>query len=162
MSDAEFHENLVELLARVRDRHVIFLGRAHGAAAMMLPIETCWENGIKLYVVTKVDPGTATRTLKPGARVSYWNGIPIDRYIRLSANLFDGGNEAAALTRSLAFLTHRPLNRFGPPLEWVDLASLSMALRLRSGSHGSVSTLRLPPPIPASVATSPVLAATCR
>jgi hypothetical protein len=28
MSDAEFHENLVELLGRVRDRHVIFLGRA--------------------------------------------------------------------------------------------------------------------------------------
>lgn len=124
MSDAEFHENLVELLARVRDRHVIFLGRAPYGAAAMVPftIETCWENGIKLYVVTKVDPGTATKTLTPGARVSHWNGIPIDRYIRLCANLFDGGNEAAALARSLAFLTYRPLNRFGPPLEeWVDL-----------------------------------------
>ena len=124
ISDAELHENLVELLARVRDRHVIFLGRAPYGAAAMVPftIENCWENGIQLYVVTKVDPGTATKTLKPGARVSHWNGIPIDRYILLCANLFDGGNEAAALARSLAFLTHRPLNRFGPPLEeWVDL-----------------------------------------
>lgn len=124
MSDAEFHGNLVELLARVRDRHVIFLGRAPYGAAAMVPftIETCWENGRQIYVVTKVDPGTPAKTLKPGARVSHWNGIPIDRYIRLSANLFDGGNEAAALARSLAFLTHRPLNRFGPPLEeWVDL-----------------------------------------
>lgn len=124
MSDAEFHATLVELLARVRDRHVIFLGRAPYGAATMVPftIETCWENGDQLYVVTKIDPGAPTKTLKPGARVSHWNGIPIDRYIRLSANLFDGGNEAAALARSLAFLTHRPLNRFGPPLEeWVDL-----------------------------------------
>ena len=49
MSDAEFHENLVELLARVRDRHVIFLGRAPYGAAAMVPftIETCWENGIQ-------------------------------------------------------------------------------------------------------------------
>jgi Peptidase family S41 len=124
MSDAEFHESLVELLARVRDRHVIFLGRAPYGAAAMVPftIETCWENGIQLYVVTKLDPGTATKSLQPGARVSHWNGIPIDRYVRVNANLFDGGNEAAALARSLAFLTHRPLNRFGPPLEeWVDL-----------------------------------------
>ena len=124
MSDAEFHETLVELLARVRDRHVIFLGRAPYGADAMVPftIEACWENGIQLFVVTKLDPGLPTKTLQPGARVSHWNGIPIDRYIRLNANLFDGGNEAAALARSLAFLTHRPLNRFGPPLEeWVDL-----------------------------------------
>jgi hypothetical protein len=124
MSDAEFHENLVELLGRVRDRHVIFLGRTPYGAAAMVPftIETCWENGIQLFVVTKLDSGTQTKTLQPGTRVSHWNGIPIGRYVRLNANLFDGGNEAAALARSLAFLTHRPLNRFGPPLEeWVDL-----------------------------------------
>ena len=102
ISDAELHENLVELLVRVRDRHVIFLGRAPYGAAAMVPftIENCWENGNQLYVVTKVDPGTPTKRLKPGARVSHWNGISIDRYIRLCANLFDGGNEAASLARS--------------------------------------------------------------
>lgn len=124
LSDAEFHENLVEILARVRDRHVMFYGRAPYGAAAVLPfiIETCWDSGTEIYVVTKVDPGTTFKELKVGARVSHWNGIPIDRYVRLIANLFDGGNEAASLARSLAFLTHRPLTQFGPPLEeWVDL-----------------------------------------
>jgi len=39
-------------------------------------IETCWESGIQLYVVTKLDPGTTTNALQPGARVSHWNSIP--------------------------------------------------------------------------------------
>ncbi|WP_367372167.1 S41 family peptidase [Pseudomonas lini] len=124
LSDAEFHENLVVILARVRDRHVIFYGRAPYGVAAVLPftVETCWDSGSEIYVVTRVDPRATFKLLQPGARVSHWNAIPIDRYVRLVANLFDGGNEAASLARSLAFLTYRPLTRFGPPLEeWVDL-----------------------------------------
>ncbi|MGO6854988.1 S41 family peptidase [Rhizobium beringeri] len=124
LSDAEFHENIVEIVARVRDRHLTIRGRAPYGAAAILPfmVETCWENGAKIYVVTKIAAGVALKALKTGARVTHWNGIPIDRYVRLTANLFDGGNEASSLARSIAFLTHRPLNQFGPPLEeWVDL-----------------------------------------
>lgn len=124
LSDAEFHENLVEIIARVRDRHVIFLGRTPygSAAAVPFTIETCWDSGRQIYVVTKVGGSPASKKLVPGARVTHWNGIPIERYVRLTANIFDGGNEAASLARSLAFLTYRPLTRFGPPLEeWVDL-----------------------------------------
>ncbi|MDM0071635.1 S41 family peptidase [Variovorax sp. J31P207] len=124
LSDAEFHENLVQILARVRDRHVMFFGRATYGIAAVLPftIETCWDGEGEIYLVTKTDADTVFKSLRPGARVSHWNGIPIDRYVRLTANVFDGGNEAAALARSLAFLTKRPLTQFGPPLEdWVDL-----------------------------------------
>jgi hypothetical protein len=124
LTDAEFHENLVEILARVRDRHVMFYGRAPYGVAAALPftIETCWDGGTEIHVVTEVDDPASMKSLRVGARVSHWNGIPIDRYVRLTANLFDGGNEAASLARSLAFLTHRPLTQFGPPLEeWVDL-----------------------------------------
>ena len=57
--------------------------------------------------------------------MTHWNGVPIEKFIKLNANIFDGGNEAASLARSLAFLTHRPLGRFGPPLEeWIDLRFL--------------------------------------
>lgn len=124
LSDAEFHENIVEIVARVRDRHVGFYGRAPYGVSAGLPfiIETCWDSETKIYVVTWVDPNATVKSLQPGARVTHWNGIPIDRYVRLTANLFDGGNEASSLARSLAFLTHRPLTQFGPPLEeWVDL-----------------------------------------
>lgn len=127
LTDGEFHESLVEILARVRDRHVMFFGRSpYGFSAVLpLTIETCWDNGNELYVVTKIDAGASLKTLSVGARVSHWNGIPMDRYVRLNANVFDGGNEAASVARSLAFLTHRPLTQFGPPLEeWVDLRFL--------------------------------------
>lgn len=124
MSDAEFHESLTEIIARVRDRHVVFSGRAPYGSAASVPftVESCWDAGGEIYVVTKIDSAAVFKKLVPGARLTHWNGIPIDRYVRLMANLFDGGNEAASLARSLAFLTHRPLVRFGPPLEeWVDL-----------------------------------------
>jgi hypothetical protein len=127
LTDGEFHESLVEILARVRDRHVMFFGRSPYGSSAVLPftIETCWDNGSELYVVTKIDSGTSLKSLSVGARVTHWNGIPIDRYVHLNANLFDGGNEAASVARSLAFLTHRPLTQFGPPLEeWVDLRFL--------------------------------------
>lgn len=125
LSDSEFHENIVVILARIRDRHIVFYGRAPYGVSAVLPftIEKCWDRGTEIYVVTKVDSSATFKLLQPGARVSHWNAIPIDRYIRLIANFFDGGNEAASLARSLAFLTFRPLTRFGPPLEeWVDLS----------------------------------------
>lgn len=124
LTDAVFHESLIDIIARVRDRHVSFSGRSPYGRAAVLPftIEVCWDASSKIYLVTKVAPGTTFKSLRPGARVTHWNGIPIDRYVRLNANIFDGGNEAASLARSLAFLTARPLSRFGPPLEdWVDL-----------------------------------------
>jgi hypothetical protein len=124
LTDAEFHESIVEIIARVRDRHVMYYGRAPYGVAAALPftIETCWDGGDQIYLVTQVDVGPVFKSLKVGARISHWNGTPIDRYVRLTANLYDGGNEAASLARSMAFLTHRPLTQFGPPLEaWVDL-----------------------------------------
>lgn len=124
LSDGQFHEDIAEIVARVRDRHLMFFGRAPYGTFAILPftIETCWQEGERQYVVTKIDKDYNTRFLHIGAVVSHWNGIPIDRVVRLNANLFDGGNEAAALARSLAFLTSRPLREFGAPFEdWVDL-----------------------------------------
>ena len=73
-------------------------------------------------MISKIEAGVEPRHLKVGAFVTHWNGIPIERTVRLNANVFDGGNEAASLARSLEFLTRRPLNRFATPLEeWVDL-----------------------------------------
>ncbi len=102
----------------------MFNGRAPYGSAAALPfvIETCWDDGSEIYVVTKVEAGTTFKLLQPGARVTHWNGITIDRYVRLKANMFNGGNEAASLARSLAFLTYRPLTQLAPPpYESVDL-----------------------------------------
>jgi hypothetical protein len=124
LSDGDFHQSIAEIIARVRDRHVMIYGRAPYGTSAFVPftVESCWIEGSLTYIVSKIDDGFTPKALQPGARVSHWNGVPVDGFVRLNANLFDGGNEAASLARSLAFLTHRPLREFGAPLEeYVDL-----------------------------------------
>jgi len=124
ISDGEFHQGIVDLIARTRDRHLFFYGRTPLGVSAVLPftIERCWQGSDAKYVVTKVASGFKPKQLQVGAFVTHWNGIPIERFVRLSANTFDGGNEAASLARSLEFLTYRSLSRFATPLEeWVDL-----------------------------------------
>lgn len=124
ISDGEFHQSVVQLIARTRDRHLVFTGKAPYGLSAVVPfnIERCWQGDQVQYVVSKIADGASVMHLKAGAIATHWNGIPIERYVRLNANLFDGGNEAASMARSLAFLTVRPLGRFGPPAEeWVDL-----------------------------------------
>src|SRR5205814_1229698 len=119
LTDAEFHQAVVQVVVRTRDRHLFFYGRAPIGVSAFVPfmVERCWEGQELRYVVTKIDSGVSPKHLRPGAVVTHWNGIPIDRFVRLNANAFDGGNEAASLARSVAFLTNRPLSRFATPLE---------------------------------------------
>lgn len=124
LNDAEFHQSIVDLVARTRDRHFMFYGRAPIGVSAVLPftVEQCWLGPDVQYMVTKIDARFTPKYLGVGAVVTHWNGIPIKRYLLLNANVFDGGNKAASLARSIAFLTNRPLNEFASPLEeWVDL-----------------------------------------
>jgi hypothetical protein len=122
--DAEFQQAIVDVIVRTRDRHLFFYGRAPIGMSAVLPfmVEQCWDDQGAHYVVTHIDANYTPKQLSVGAFVTHWNGIPIERFIRLNANVFDGGNEAASLARSIAFLTSRDLRRFATPLEdWVDL-----------------------------------------
>jgi len=127
ITDAEFHQSITQMIPRTRDRHLWFYGRIPLGKSAVLPftIERCWDGENVQYVVTKIASGPTANQLRVGALVTHWNSIPIERYVRLNANIFDGGNEAASLARSLAFLTYRSLSRFSSPLEeWVDLRFL--------------------------------------
>ena len=124
LTDSEFHQSVAELIARTKDRHLVFLGRTPLGVSAVLPfvIEKCQAENETRYVVTKIVSGFIPQHLAIGAVVTHWNGIPVARFIELNANVFDGGNQAASLARSLEFLTQRPLNRFAAPMEeWVDL-----------------------------------------
>jgi hypothetical protein len=54
LSDGEFHESITEIVARIRDRHVSFSGRAPYGVSAFVPftIESCWIDGSETYVVT--------------------------------------------------------------------------------------------------------------
>lgn len=119
LSDAEFHQSVTQLVARTRDRHLTFYGRTPVGIVAVLPfmVERAWERDQLVYVVSKVEPAFKGKHLKAGAIVTHWNNVPVDRFVRLNANVFDGGNDAAAVARSVEFLTRRPLQRFGAPFE---------------------------------------------
>ena len=124
LPDAEFHQTVTQLIARTRDRHLRFVGRAPVGLVAALPfmVERAWDCERAMYVVTKIESAYVPKYLKAGAIVTHWNSVPVDRFVHLNANVFDGGNEAAAVARSVEFLTRRPLQRFAAPFEeWVDL-----------------------------------------
>ena len=56
MTDAEFHESVVEVVARTRDRHLTFWGRSPlgGGAVLPFDIERYWDGSAERYVVTKI------------------------------------------------------------------------------------------------------------
>ncbi|AFY29052.1 periplasmic protease [Cyanobium gracile PCC 6307] len=124
LSDAEFHQSITQLVARTRDRHLTFYGPTPVGIVAVLPfmVERAWECDQLVYVVSKLEPAFKGNHLKAGAIVTHWNNVPIDRFVRLNANVFDGGNDAASVARSVEFLTRRPLQSFGAPFEeWVEL-----------------------------------------
>jgi Peptidase family S41 len=127
ISDADFHQSVIQVITRTRDRHLQFRGRGPNglSAAVGFYVECCYVNDKETYVVTKITSDLGSKHLSIGAIVTHWNGVPIDRQVRLAANLFDGGNEPASLARSIEFLTARPLSRFALPTEsWVMLRFL--------------------------------------
>src|SRR4051812_940582 len=93
ITDAEFHQSVAELIVRTRDRHLSFMGRAPIGTQAVLPftIERCWDGDDLHYIVSRIESEFTPDRLSVGARVTHWNGIPIDRYVRLNANIFDGG-----------------------------------------------------------------------
>jgi hypothetical protein len=119
LSNTKFHESIAQLIARTRDRHLSFHGKAPNGLSVGLgfSVEQCWEAKKAQYIVTRIDSRLTRKHLQVGARVTHWNGVEIDKYLRLNADVFGGGNEAASFARSLAFLTQRPLKEFGPPRE---------------------------------------------
>jgi Peptidase family S41 len=121
LSNTEFHQSIIQLIAKVRDRHLSFYGKApYGlSVGLCFSVEQCWKAKKPQYIVTKVDCRVKSKLekLRVGALVTHWNGVEIDKYLRLNADVFGDGNEAASFARSLAFLTQRPLQDFGQPRE---------------------------------------------
>ena len=73
----------------------------------------------------------------PGAEVTHWSGIPVDRAVDLNAARFAGSNAAARHSRGVQSLTVRPLVIHQPPdEEWVTISYV--------GTDGAEHELRQP------------------
>jgi hypothetical protein len=136
-----FHAELSGIFHSVRDLHTNYLlpsPFAGKVAFLPFRVEEYFDDtGGPHYVVAGVVQGFSAPGFRPGAEVTHWGGIPIDRAIELNAARFAGSNAAARHARGLQSLTVRPLVIHLPPDEqWVTVSYL--------GTDGNEHELRQP------------------
>ena len=72
------------------------------------------------YVVSRVVQGFSAPGFGPGAELTSWSGMSVDRAVELNADRFAGSNDAARHARGVESLTVRSLRSHLPPVEqWV-------------------------------------------
>src|SRR5215216_5804610 len=119
-----FHAELSGIFHSVRDLHTNYLLPSPFAGKVAyLPFrveEYVDDAGASHYVVAGMVQGFSAPGFGPGAEVTHWGGIPIDRAVDLNAARFAGSNAAARHSRGVQSLTVRPLVIHLPPdEEWV-------------------------------------------
>ena len=123
ISEIAFHHEMTDIFTSLRDLHTNYILPAHFsqmAAFLPFKVEACFENGRREYIVTQTMPGFSHATFVPGAKLTYWNGIPIDRAVEIAASYHAGSNLAARHARGVEGLTKRAMSIAPPPdEEWV-------------------------------------------
>jgi hypothetical protein len=121
--DARFHAEMTQIFTSVRDLHTNYLlpsPFSHVFASLPFRVETCVEAGKVVYLVAGLATGFQHPTFTAGVELHYWNGMPIERAVEITADRHAGSNTDARWARALAGLTQRPLVIAPPPdEEWV-------------------------------------------
>ncbi|MER9490828.1 S41 family peptidase [Mesorhizobium sp. M0320] len=122
-SEIAFHHEMTEIFTSLRDLHTNYILPAHFAqmvAFLPFRVATCFDKGLRRYVMAEGMGGFAHPTFVPGVNLTYWNGIPIDRAVEIAASYHAGSNPAARHARGVAGLAKRAMNMSPPPdEEWV-------------------------------------------
>ncbi len=126
-SEVEFHRELADIFASVRDLHTNYMLPApfNGRTAF-LPflvervVDPPSDAGAEHFIVTKVTASLSHPTFVPEVEVLHWNGMPLRRAVETNARRQAGSNADASFARGLEALTLRPLVVSLPPDEdWV-------------------------------------------
>jgi hypothetical protein len=145
-----FHAELSGIFHSVRDLHTNYLLPSPFAGKVAyLPFrveEYVDDAGTSHYVVAGVVQGFSAPGFGPGAEVTHWGGIPIDRAVELNAARFAGSNAAARHSRGVQSLTVRPLVIHLPPdEEWVTVSYVGTDGAERELRQAWLVTENLPP-----------------
>ena len=145
-SEVEFHRELADIFASVRDLHTNYLLPApFGSRTAFLPflVERCVDppadGGAERFLVTKVAASLAHPTFVPEVEVLHWNGVPVRWAVDANARRQAGSNPSASFARGLDALTIRPLLRSVPTRRGLGGRDLPRPRRdrARSASTGS-------------------------
>jgi hypothetical protein len=138
-SELDFHKEMIDIFTSVRDLHTNYLlPTPFSGHFAFLPFKVesyNEENGQRQFLVTGIAEGyenIVPATFKPGVKITYWNGVPMQRAVEINANKNAGSNLDARFARGLASMTVRPLRTSLPPdEEWVDIDYIT-----EDGSYG--------------------------
>jgi hypothetical protein len=124
-SDHEFHAEMSAIFHSMRDLHTSYLlPLPYKKKIAYLPflVEEYRETNESHFMVSHVAPGYTAPGFAPGAEITHWNGIPIERAVEVNAARFAGSNAAARHVRGVESLTLRSLRVHLPPdEEWVTV-----------------------------------------
>jgi hypothetical protein len=141
--ELRFHETLLDIFYSIRDRHTSYLlpePLAHSTAFLPFAVDIAIDrSGSEVAIVTELLPGLGVQPdFLPGVQVTHWNGVPINRLLRLGPSEERRGAPARAVRRSSLApfspreLTVRPLRTLAPPAEdWVVVGYLDATGRRR-------------------------------
>src|SRR2546423_1923816 len=99
--EREFHARMLRTFVALRDRHTMYvLPQPYRSTIAFLPflVEAVDDNRRRAYLVSKVF-GSFADQLPASARVTHWNGIPIELAVGLNGDRNAGANQAARLAR---------------------------------------------------------------
>ncbi len=149
-SEPAFNAMLSEVFHSVRDLHTNYsLPEPYAGKVAFLPfrIEEYYDEAkVRHYVVTAVAEGFSADGFGPGAEITHWAGVPIDRAVEMNAARFAGSNAAARHARGVESLTIRPLVSHLPPdEEWVVVTYRSTGGNVHELRHEWLVVDNLPP-----------------
>lgn len=126
LSERDFYAEMLGTFTDLRDLHTTFvLPEPFRSTTAYLPfsIDACAIDGRRAFIVSRVIPGDALPAdFVPGAVVTHWNGVAIDRAVAVNAAREQGTNPAARRAQGLASMTVRWLGQQLPPDEqWVSV-----------------------------------------
>jgi len=125
--ELDFHRSIITIFNGIRDLHTMYqLPLPFADKVVYLPffIEAYREKEqeVDKYLVTRVIGEKHGNTFGKGVEILNWNGVPIERAIKMNGERFAGSNTHASFARGLNALTFRPLSVMLPPEEdWVHL-----------------------------------------
>lgn len=127
-SEIAFHHEMTQIFTSLRDLHTNYLLPGHFAGMVaFLPfrVEAYFEDGQRHYLMSHTVPGFVHETFVAGVKLTYWNGVPIERAVEIAAAYHAGSNSAARHARGVEGLTKRAMMLTPPPdEEWVTVGYL--------------------------------------
>lgn len=113
MSDAEFHAEIGNIFASLRDAHTVYLrpGARNRVAVLPFMLEMFGSVEHPRYLVSQIEPDVRRGQFVRGVEVETWNDDPIDRVVQRHGESEAGGRADSMRGWAIMTLTSRSLEK---------------------------------------------------